>query len=138
MPGKDITFMLAIIQTTHYIVNMTDATMLKYWRRAVRVVRGDNCVWPGCPQRAAHIHHFVHRKHKLLKYDVRNGLPLCVRHHNGADRTDNKRILSRQVDMGYLNDLKRVGLKQFLANKGMTWDDFCEKELVLLKKLGGS
>ena len=111
-----------------------ESTMMKYWRMAVRAKRGDWCVFPGCTSPADQCHHFVHRKFKLTRYDVENGLPLCMTHHNRADRLNERMELEKLLDMEYLQSLtKYTTIKDFLVERGMTEKEFLIDELEALK-----
>ena len=62
---------------------LNKSTLYRMWRKAVVARRGEACLL--CGQPAGEIHHIIHQSHSaLLKYDVRNGAPLCHACHSRA------------------------------------------------------
>lgn len=54
------------------------------WRRAVVLRDGHKCQWPQCRRRKIQVHHIVPWAYSIaLRYDVGNGISLCIPHHNG-------------------------------------------------------
>lgn len=58
----------------------------EYWKWRQAVVKRDDhkCQWPSCRRRRIQVHHIVPWAQSVaLRYDVGNGISLCVPHHNG-------------------------------------------------------
>ena len=55
------------------------------WRRAVVKRDGHKCQWPGCRRKTKiQVHHIVQWVSSVsLRYEVSNGICLCVTHHKG-------------------------------------------------------
>lgn len=51
------------------------------WSRAVRDDWGNKCAMCGATAGQLDAHHIVSRQHNATKYDLRNGMCLCARHH---------------------------------------------------------
>lgn len=67
---------------------MTDAE----WQRAVIERANGYCEMCGFIKIEATVaHHVVHRRFSIARYDIRNGVALCHRHHE-MERTDRKYI----------------------------------------------
>ena len=53
------------------------------WKQAVFKKYGKVCNWPGCRKTEyVQAHHFVGKSNYRLRWDVRNGVPLCRGHHS--------------------------------------------------------
>ena len=65
------------------------ANLMKWWRKAVLAVWGDRCVW--CGRKPVECHHIVRRGKAVLRYDWRNGIPLCATCHAEADTASGRR-----------------------------------------------
>lgn len=53
------------------------------WREAVLNKYGSLCYIEDCTDSYSDIHHFFTKgAHPTLKYEVRNGVPLCKKHHD--------------------------------------------------------
>lgn len=108
-----------------------DSNMQKWWRRAVRAMRGDSCLKCGKP--AAECHHVIKRRFLVLRHDWRNGIPLCRECHRWVeDRAAGAAWAEDQVDMDYLLD-RAVPMKVFLQGSGMAQSEFLERQLDELK-----
>lgn len=108
-----------------------DANMQKLWRRAVRVMRGDNCL--RCGSFADQCHHVIKRRFLVLRHDWRNGIPLCRACHRWVeDRAMGAVWAEDQVDMDYLLD-RAVPMQAFLKGLGLTRDEFLERQTEELK-----
>ena len=108
--------------------------MRKHWRDAVRARRGYGCIWDGCHKQAAEVHHYVHVRYKLSRWDVQNGLPLCTDHHRQADRLYGRELLRKYLDVPYLEGLSRYRtLKEYLSRTGQTEAEFLNTQLERLK-----
>lgn len=56
----------------------------RLWSAAIKELHGENCLWcgSGFGVQAAHI---AGRRHLSIRWDLRNGLPLCAYHHSAYD-----------------------------------------------------
>ena len=115
----------------------SESTLKKYFRLAVRKKRGNQCNWPDCPLPADHVHHYVHSRYLLLRYDAENGVPLCAHHHAEADTMFGREILRDVVNMSYLLDVQKLypTAKDWYVKHGMTRAEFLHDELEELKRV---
>jgi hypothetical protein len=51
------------------------------WSKVVRQRDGNECVIEGCHADSCHAHHIFSRKNISVRWDVKNGISLCYRHH---------------------------------------------------------
>lgn len=101
---------------------------------------GRKCANPACNHQAAHMHHIVRRSVDLLRYDVKNLLPLCEECHR---QIHDEGLYNRGMDFvdeprrAYLLYMKNIDFKQFLLELNITKDDFfAQKERELLANIG--
>ena len=59
---------------------LSDSTLLSLWRKAVHKSWKGKCALCGSEEELE-CHHVVPRRHRLLRFDVRNGLLLCKMCH---------------------------------------------------------
>jgi hypothetical protein len=102
---------------------LSHTTMMDKWRKAVYAVHGRTCCLCG-KREAQEVHHYVHRRAMLLRYDWRNGIPLCLECHAVADTIYNRNLLGDQLDLVYLGAMQQQTLKGFLAAHSMTRAEF--------------
>jgi len=58
----------------------TESQAKELWKEASRIKWGERCVI--CSEPAAHMHHFVPKsRSRILKFDIKNAVPLCQKHH---------------------------------------------------------
>lgn len=63
----------------------SDSYLMKLWREAVLNFWGNRCGFCGHPiEEELQCHHIVYRRHKILKWNWRNGIPLCYKCHRVA------------------------------------------------------
>lgn len=103
---------------------------------------GKKCANPACHNPACHIHHIVRRNVDLLRFDVKNLLPLCDKCHR---QIHDEGLYNRGMDFieeprrDYLLRMKNVDFKQFLLELNITKDDFfAQKEREILANIGKS
>lgn len=128
-----------------------DRNLLLLWRKAILYMFGGKCFFCESPGRVLECHHTVKRRNFLLRYDYRNGIPVCKWAHSGnapfkmschqyAETPSGKHLISEfQAQWrDYLTD--RSGqAKQWLVEHGMTKDQYKQKmydELNLITKDG--
>jgi len=84
------------------------------------------------------MHHIVGRRHALLRYDVRNGLPLCAACHRIAetlDGVDEIRAVIGDEEWGYLKERQRVLKKDWLVETGQSEADWRRGVKTALERL---
>jgi hypothetical protein len=80
-----------------------------------RLAIGKQCHF--CNSPATEIHHLEPRANKLYRYDQRNALPICRKHHFDLHNGDLKNPTI---------DLPRIGLKDYLLRNGLIYKEFLE------------
>jgi hypothetical protein len=83
-------------------------------------------------------HHIVYRRHYLLRWDVRNGVPLTAgSHYAGHHDIGARRALEEKVNLAYLEDMGRKTKKDFLMEKGLSDAEFRQlKKWELMQTIG--
>ena len=83
-------------------MNPIETRLDALWSKAVKVKHHGKCVI--CYQTASASHHLIGRRHKSVRWDIDNGVALCVNCHRlvhdgkiKLDIPEEVRILSRQV-----------------------------------------
>ena len=104
---------------------MTDKYLLSLWSKAVLATKGNVCYNPECGDPAHSVHHIIRVRHKLTRYDVRNGLPLCAECHKQAQRSIGWDIdMIPQGDKEWLREAANINIKDYLVKLGMTTAEF--------------
>lgn len=92
-------------------------------------------------------HHIFHRHHALLRFDIRNGITVCVNYnpeykmtcHQFADTRRGQKIIEGIIGAEVMEELDRLSmftLKDYCVQQGITTQDFrLEKKAELLKVL---
>jgi len=113
-----------------------DKVLLKYWRLAVRAKWYDACGLCGRSDQPLDCHHIIRRGVVLTRWDVANGIPLCIPCHAKAHTAEGKAdvILIGMVDYPYLMQQAQKNYKDYLLERGMVEAEFRERELVQLKR----
>ena len=93
-----------------------------------------------CGKPAEHVHHLIGRNNQLLRWDVKNLLPLCAECHAAIH---DKGMWNHGLDLvdaetrAYLESRKNVLLKDYLREKGQSFEDFAaEKRKEILENVG--
>jgi hypothetical protein len=90
-------------------------------------------------------HHIVHRRSILLKYDHRNGVPVCSpltgrNCHNYADSLIGKEIIENMMpyeDFSFIKHSQHIVFKQYMSDNKVSRNEFLqEKKAELLKMMG--
>ena len=113
---------------------MTDKYLQQLWSKAVRKLHGERCYV--CGGAAHSVHHIIRRRHKLTRYDVRNGVPLCAECHKTAQRSIGWDI--DKIPLGdklYLQTAANINIKDFLVHNGMTEKEWMNGEGEKLKEI---
>lgn len=115
---------------------MTDRWLMDLWSRAVRAIKGDQCFNPECSRPAHSIHHIIKRRYRVLRCDVKNGIPLCVVCHPKADRNAAFVLdMISEGDRAYLADMGVHTLKDWLTKTCQTREEFLQGEADELKDI---
>ncbi len=82
------------------------------WREAVKSNYGIHCYINECANTYSDIHHFLTRgAHPTLKYEVKNGVPLCKKHHDqihGNKRKELEEKIIKKRGEKWLSDLYKI------------------------------
>ena len=112
---------------------MNDKYLLNLWSKAVLASKGIMCYNPECGLQAHSCHHIIRSKHKLTRYDVRNGIPLCESCHKRAQRSIGWDIdMISESDKLWLREAANINIKDYLLQHGLTKEEFeqqCADEL---------
>ena len=131
-----------------------DGTLMKYWRQAVLAKYQGRCAFTGHSIiEQCECHHIVTRRHKILRWDHRNGIPLSAStyedtlieghtaHGFGHTKLGELRIQETiGDDYEYLCRLQQKTYKDYLFELGITDSEFRQKkkdELLEIIKMGG-
>ena len=114
----------------------SDRYMLKLFREAVIAWHGERCVF--CGRSPVQIHHIIKRKHWLLRYDLKNGLPLCIPCHNQAETLYFRKKIIDFIGPDWISYLDRMELqfkKQYLQDNNMSENEFLKMRANELKEI---
>jgi predicted restriction endonuclease len=105
----------------------TEKYLEKLWRQAVLANYGYRCA--KCGNTIIHeieCHHIVKRRHKILRWDYRNGIPGCkyTCHKYYHTKEGEAFIMRNHRDYDHICDLETVLYKQYLADNKMTDAEF--------------
>jgi len=115
---------------------VTDRYLTTLWSKAVRTLKGEYCRNPECSELAQGTHHIIKRRYRVLRYDVKNGIPLCMRCHPIADRSAPWALtLIPREDADYLTQMSVYTLPEWLSINHQTRDEFLEQEADELKRI---
>ena len=108
---------------------MTDAAKLD--RLYPKLSRNRRCAVCGKP--AEHVHHIIGRANILLRWDVKNLIPLCQECHQRIHAHKEELILAPARRL-YLNRMKNVVFQNYLLEFGLTREDFYKQKAKELKE----
>jgi hypothetical protein len=100
-----------------------DRTMMTLWRRAVLQHWGYRDPISGHYDpsgESLQCHHIASRRHWLLRYDWRNGIPLTVESHGFAHTGEGHDAIRALVDVDYLNTRERLRKKDYMMAHGVS------------------
>lgn len=112
------------MRKSYTIKGASDSVLMGLWRTAVRNRWHNQCAFHGYEcSGELECHHLVRRSRPHLRYDPRNGVLLCQRHHaqapTGAMRRQIEAAMGHdQVDEVYR--LERMLFPDFLRERGQT------------------
>ena len=113
---------------------MTDRYLINLWSKAVRAEKGEGCYHCGAP--AHSVHHIIRRRHRLTRYDVVNGIPLCAECHQQAQRSIGWDIdLLPEADKAYLRERANINIKYWLVKLGVSMLEYERFEADKLKRI---
>ncbi len=115
---------------------MKHATLLGYWRKAVRASKGEWCYTMGCRNPASGCHHLIKVRYRTTAYRVENGIPLCAVCHPIADRSPQFALdMIPQKDYDFIKDRAMYNLQEWRRKEGQTLDEFHKSEVDELKRI---
>ena len=113
---------------------MTERYLDHLWSCAVLAQKGERCV--NCGNPAGGVHHIVKRRYKVLRWDVKNGVPLCSICHPIADRSQQFALdMIPEDEREYIRDMSMYVLQDWLRIHGLTRDEFMRGEAEDLKRV---
>lgn len=126
-------------------VKNTDRWLLALWRKAVLARWGNECIFCGNNNTdELEAHHIIPKRHRITRYDVRNGVPVCkpsVREcHRRAKTLEGimriKDILDERGDgdWHWLRLMEHVRYTDFLRREGYTDKQMRDIEKHALKR----
>lgn len=112
------------------------------WRKAVKAFHGDRCVFIGDDEiecdNIIECHHIIPRRDGLLKYDYKNGIPLCKGHHSIAQTIQGREMIRNFIGEDQWQYLKKMELypkKQYLQDNRLSEKEFLLKKREELKSI---
>lgn len=114
---------------------VSNGYLLSLWRKKVLDVYGHKCLFCGMyGDENLQCHHVVYRRRKFLRYDYRNGVPLCLECHHKAHTKAGELLLAKlHPYYDYVVENEQIVFKQYMVDNGMTEDEFLlEKKRDLL------
>lgn len=114
--------------TTNYVQSL--------WSKAIHL-RYKHCVFCGDVFNLQ-AHHFIKRRHALLKNDYRNGFLLCTQCHKKAHTKAGEQALIKfmgQDRFDYLSYRENVFIKDFLLENNLSREEFNKKQANELKQI---
>jgi hypothetical protein len=115
---------------------VSDGYLLKLFRQAVLKKHDRRCVFCGNDNIAElDAHHIVHKRHRVLRWDWRNGVPVCRqkckngvdKNHDYADTLAGRDEIQEIIGAGrwvYLKTQEQYTLPAYCAKHGMSRDEF--------------
>lgn len=108
--------------------SVSETQLDKLWRKAIYKKYGNRCL--KCGAVGVEAHHIVRRNKKVLRWDLRNGIALCLDHHRWADTLEGRQWTYSCVDIEYLQAQERKTLKDLPISA----DDFRVEAAKTLKE----
>jgi hypothetical protein len=114
-----------------------DSTLDAAWRKAVLESYNWRCGICGLSwlQGSLECHHIIKRRHKLTRWDYRNGVPLCRECHALAHTKAGEAIIARRHPWyDELVTLESINFKDYIATVGWTENEWRQQMLEKLKE----
>lgn len=116
---------------------LSDATMQRWWRRAVLAYHSNTCAVCGRVRADCDLecHHLIKRRYRILRNDYRNGVPVCKGEcHRIADNNSGW-LLAKHPFKDYITRITStyITVKDYLIDWGMTLAEFDAQTLEDLK-----
>lgn len=112
--------------------SVSDSKLMGLWRQAVLAHWNYTDPLSGTYDptgESLQCHHLVKRRHLLLRWDYRNGVPLTVESHQRAHTLGGSNELLKHIGMQtqeYLEHMERYTAKEWFQEKGITDNEFRE------------
>lgn len=114
--------------------NLSDTYLLSKWRQALLLIWG-RCPFTGETDASMlECHHFVHKRNKMLRYDLANGIVLRKDVHNVADTIEWRNKIAPLLDTEYLSEQEKIDHKNYLVQNAMTRLEFEQMMLDRIKE----
>ena len=126
---------------TKHPKGLSDTTLSNLCRKVVFGVYGNRCIICG-ESGLLEWHHIIHRGgHKILRWDWRNGVPVCKpitrrNCHQEADTIKGRELVSMKIGLEnyeYIKKMERVIHKDYLRENGLSenkWRQQVKDELL--------
>lgn len=117
---------------------VSDSTLHKLWRKAVLAWWGYRDPISGLCDPTGGIfqcHHIVYRRHFLLRWDYRNGIPLTDESHRYAHTGAGRARVREMVFTDYLDEMERWDKKSWLLKEGITEGEFRLQKMAELRRI---
>lgn len=89
-----------------------------------------------CGRRTSEIHHIIGRQKLLLRFDIRNLLPLCADCHRLIhDKSLNLSFFIPTARWLYLEQMSHIQFQDYLLGHGLTRDEFFKQKEKELKEI---
>jgi len=116
-----------------------EANMMRLWRAAVRKKNGNRCFLCGkSDQGQLQCHHIVHCRNMILRYDYRNGVPVCDHPcHSKIDSIAGRERLvdARPHDIIHITEFETMTLKDYLHMNGIYKSEFLNEKKKELQRI---
>lgn len=102
---------------------VSESTLDKLWSKAVHTKYHNRCAI--CYKDGAHAHHIIGRRVRVLRWDILNGILLCVECHKRAHEQSLRfrELTGGMVDYGHLAD-NQMTLKAYCKRHSLSADEF--------------
>lgn len=114
---------------------LSDRYMMKLWRQAVLIKWGGKCIFcQESNQDVLECHHIKKRKHKLTRYLVDNGVPVCkVKYgekmscHQRAETFEGQEIIKKLIGektLVKIDQLAHQTIKDYCSEHGISQSEY--------------
>jgi len=116
---------------------LSDRYLMILWRKAILLANGNRCFFCGNTNvNELECHHLVHRSAYILRWDWRNGIPVCVgKCHRLAHRLEGAMMIANAHKfIYYLRKNENVTLMEYCLKNGITKEEFRRQAAKELKE----